>query len=63
MALDEPKESDTIFTEQGITFTIDRDLLEKAKPIQLDFVEACGQAGFQLTSSLSEEGGEDGCCS
>jgi len=63
MSLDEPKDNDTTFPEQGITFAIDKDLLEKAKPIQLDFVEACGQAGFQFTSNLPEEGGEGGCCS
>jgi iron-sulfur cluster assembly protein len=63
MALDEPKENDTIFTEQDITFAIDKDLLEKAKPIRLDFVESGGQTGFQLTSSLPTEGGEGGCCS
>ncbi|ABC78376.1 hypothetical protein [Syntrophus aciditrophicus] len=49
MTLDEPKENDTIFIEQGITFAIDRDLLEKAGPIQLDYSET----GFQLTSSLA----------
>ncbi|ABC78819.1 hypothetical cytosolic protein [Syntrophus aciditrophicus SB] len=63
MALDEPKENDTVFTEKDINFAIDRDLLEKAKPIRLDFVEACGQSGFQLTSNLPEEGGGGGCCS
>lgn len=62
MALDEPKENDTVFTEKEITFAIDRDLLEKAKPIRLDFIESGGQSGFQLTSSLPAEG-EGGCCS
>jgi iron-sulfur cluster assembly protein len=63
MALDEPKENDTIFMEQDINFAIDKDLLEKAKPIRLDFVEAGGQSGFKLTSSLPEEGGGGSCCS
>jgi len=63
MALDEPKENDTIFTEQDITFAIDKDLLEKAKPIRLDFVEASGKSGFQLTSNLPSEGGDSSCCS
>jgi len=63
MALDEPTENDTIIKEHDITFAIDKDLLEKAKPIRLDYVEAGGQTGFQLTSSLPAEGGESGCCS
>jgi len=59
MALDEPKENDTILTEQDITFAIDKELLEKAKPIRINFIEAGGQTGFQLTSSLPAKGG---CC-
>lgn len=49
MALEEPEKNDIIFVEQGITFAIDRDLLEKARPIQLDYSEA----GFQLISSMA----------
>lgn len=59
MALDEPKENDLVITEQDITFAIDKDLLEKAKPIQVDFVEAGGKSGFQLTSRMQAEGS---CC-
>jgi Fe-S cluster assembly iron-binding protein IscA len=58
MALDEPKENDSTFIEQDITFAIDKDLLEKAKPIRLDFVESGGQTGFQITSSLPAGGCE-----
>ncbi len=49
MALDEPKENDRIFSEQGITLAIDKDLLEKFQPIGIDFLEAGGQSGFILT--------------
>jgi Fe-S cluster assembly iron-binding protein IscA len=49
MALDEPKEKDTIYTEQNITFAIDRDLLETIKPVRIDFVDLGGQSGFLLT--------------
>jgi iron-sulfur cluster assembly protein len=59
MALDELKENDTIFTEQGINLAIDKDLLEKVKPVLLDYVEAGGLSGFLLTSSLSKEDGAD----
>jgi len=52
MALDEPKETDQTFAEQGVAFAIDRDLLEKAKPIRLDFVESGGRLGFKFTSGL-----------
>lgn len=59
LALDEPKENDFIFTEQDITFAIDKELLEEAKPIRLDYVEAGERSGFQFTSSLPV--GDCGC--
>ena len=59
MALDEPQENDLTFADQDITFAVDKDLFEKAKPIRVDFVEAVGGSGFQLSSSLSKGGG---CC-
>ena len=58
MALDEPQENDATFTEQGITFAIDKGLFEQAKPIRVDFVESPGGSGFQLASSLPT----GGCC-
>jgi len=61
IALDEPKENDAIFTERGITFAINKTLLEKAKPIQIDLVEVSGKSEFQLTSSLPVDGGAGGC--
>ena len=59
MALDEPKDNDVTFTDQGITFAIEKDLFEQAKPIGVDFVESPDGAGFSLTSSLPTS---KGCC-
>lgn len=59
MALDEPQENDLTFADQGITFAVDKDLFDKAKPIRVDFVESVGGSGFRLTSSLPSGGG---CC-
>jgi iron-sulfur cluster assembly protein len=59
MALDEPQESDVIFTDQGITFAIEKGLFEEAKPVSVDFVESLTGAGFALSSSLPSSGG---CC-
>jgi len=61
MALDGPKESDEIFTEQGVKFVIDKGLLEEAKPINIDFIESAMGAGFMLKSALSDRKGDD-CC-
>ncbi len=59
MALDEPQENDLTFADQGITFAVDKDLFDKAKPIRVDFVESLNGSGFQLTSNLPSGGG---CC-
>ena len=39
MALDEPKKEDEVFDEKGTKFIIDKDLLNQAKPINVDFIE------------------------
>jgi Fe-S cluster assembly iron-binding protein IscA len=59
MALDEPKESDVTFNDQGIMFAIEKDLFEQADPIGIDFVETPDGSGFSLTSNLTKNGG---CC-
>ncbi len=38
MALDEPKEDDEVFRDDGITYVIDRQLFERAKHIHVDLV-------------------------
>jgi iron-sulfur cluster assembly protein len=62
MALDEQKGKDQTFTHKGITFVIDRDLFERAKPIGIDFVESVGGSGFKITSSLATVDGCGSCC-
>ena len=59
MALDEPGNDDEIFDEKGTKFLIEKDIFERAKPINVDFVDTPQGAGFRLTSGLSAEGG--GC--
>lgn len=59
MALDEPKEDDHTIKDRGITYVIEKDLLEKAKPIRIDFSESDEGAGFKLTSSIPSCGS---CC-
>jgi Fe-S cluster assembly iron-binding protein IscA len=60
MALDESQENDTVISDKGVTFIIEKDLLEKVKPICIDFAESSDGAGFKLTSSLPESCGS--CC-
>jgi len=52
MFYDKHRENDTLVTEQGVTFTIDKELLEIAKPIRIDYAEIEEQSGFQIISRL-----------
>jgi Fe-S cluster assembly iron-binding protein IscA len=62
MALDESTTNDQIFEEQGVTYVVDKELLEQVKPIGIDFITTPRGSGFKLTSSLS--GNSDcGSCS
>ncbi|MGD8226539.1 MAG: hypothetical protein PVH82_08230 [Desulfobacteraceae bacterium] len=53
MALDEPKEDDEIIRENGITYLINKELFEDAKPISVDFVESAFGSGFSISSKLA----------
>jgi len=46
MALDEPRENDEIIKDNGISYLIDKELLDQAKPISVDFVESAFGSGF-----------------
>jgi iron-sulfur cluster assembly protein len=59
MALDEPKETDTVIKDNGLTFLIDKTLYEEAQPITVDFMDSAMGSGFKLSSSLAAAGG--GC--
>ena len=58
MALDESRDGDEIFNKNGLTFMIERELLEEVKPIKVDFVETPRGAGYSIASNLKKE---DGC--
>lgn len=57
MALDAPNAKDKTFSLGGFTYVVEKDLLVKAHPIDVDFNER----GFAITSSLDLRGGGSGC--
>lgn len=60
MSLDETKDNDEIFDVGGYQYIIDKELLEKAAPITVDFTEV----GFKIeTAMVIEETGCSGCSS
>ena len=56
MAMDEIKETDSVFTCDGVDYIMETVLLKQARPVEVDFSEG----GFKINSSL-ELG--DGCSS
>lgn len=63
MGLDEPSENDEIIKDKGVTFLIDKMLLEHAKPISVDFIETETGSGFSISSSLPKGDGCSSCSS
>jgi len=57
MALDEKKETDAVFTFDEVEYIMDKNLLEKASPVDVDFAGT----GFRLESALQLGGGCKGC--
>ncbi len=37
LALDEPKEEDDVYDIDGFTYVVNKDFMEKVKPIRVDF--------------------------
>ncbi|MDH3391875.1 MAG: IscA/HesB family protein [Desulfobacterales bacterium] len=65
LALDEPKESDAKYEQDGLTFLVDNSLLDSCGSIKVDFMDAGMRSGFSISSTnpLSNGGGcsSEGC--
>ena len=57
MALDEPNSNDKIHEIDGFKYIVNKDLLEKAQTIKVDFLEV----GFKLTSNLDFDASASAC--
>ncbi len=60
MALDEPRDTDSLFNVNGFQFVIDKEFYEKAKPVKVDFMGY----GFRISSGIElapSSGGCSGC--
>jgi iron-sulfur cluster assembly protein len=49
MALDEPKENDETFEIDGLTYVVEKSLLERVQPISVDYTGM----GFSVVGNLS----------
>jgi Fe-S cluster assembly iron-binding protein IscA len=63
MTLDESQENDETFNDGGLTFLIDKELLEQVKPIKIDYVlTASGHGdGFSISANLSKAVSSGSC--
>jgi hypothetical protein len=58
LALDEPRENDDIFDIDNFKYIIDKDFMEKVKPLKIDY----SALGFKISSSMDLGGGGCGGC-
>jgi len=66
MVVDEFKEGDNSYKANGVTYVIDKDLIERLGLITIDFAEKDGMSWFQITpeNPLPEsQTGANPCCS
>ncbi len=56
MALDEPRDQDEVYDIEGFQYLVDKDFLEKAKPIKVDYMVH----GFKLDCGMEFDTGA-GC--
>ena len=65
LALDDVRESDHVFPAGDFTFVVDKEFMEQAKPIRIDYMAT----GFKIDSSMELGGGcgscgtQGSCCS
>jgi len=59
LALDELKDGDDVFENDGIKFLVNKDLLMQCKEIKVDFVDSGPRSGFAISSPVPIGGG--GC--
>jgi Fe-S cluster assembly iron-binding protein IscA len=59
LALDEPNDNDEVYEISGFKYVVDKELMEQAKPIKIDFM---GRR-FTITSSMAFESGCGSCSS
>ena len=57
MALDESKDTDQVFEIDGFKYIVDKEFMEKAKPINIDF----SGMGFKLDCGIDFGSGCSGC--
>jgi len=56
MALDEPKDTDHVFDIDGFKYIVDKEFMEKTKPIKIDFSGMGFKLDVNYTKSVFNQG-------
>jgi len=59
LALDEPKDTDNVYDVEGFRYVIDKDFMERVKPVKIDYMTM----GFKVSSSIDFGSGSGCSCS
>jgi Fe-S cluster assembly iron-binding protein IscA len=62
LALDESTPNDDVFEHSGVSYVVEKKLLEQVKPIAVEFIESARGSGFQVQGNLGM-GSSCGSCS
>ncbi len=58
MTLDESRNEDQVFAQDGVAFVIEKGLLGEVQPVTVDYIVTPDGEGFTITSGYTKE---DGC--
>ncbi|MBW2051786.1 MAG: hypothetical protein JRG97_06115 [Deltaproteobacteria bacterium] len=61
MALDEPQETDEKLDYDGVTYMIDKALLDQVKKVNIDFIDQGMRSGFSITPANPLDSGPSAC--
>ena len=61
MALDESTPNDEIFEHHGVSYVVEKKLLEQVQPIAVEYVQSPHGSGFQVQSNLKTGSGCGSC--
>ena len=63
LALDEPKDTDSVFDHDELKFLVEDSLMTRCGGIKVDFMDAGARSGFSIVSTIPLGGGSScGSC-
>ena len=63
MALDEPNDADQVFENDGITFLIEKKLMEESVSVKVDYIISAQGEGFIISTGAAKASDCGGCTS